>query len=143
MPPACRGALSAIVVLATLGCGTSPITAARIETAVSRTFANLVEVQVSSLGLPAIAASDFGATASCRKLTDGSNSGSGEWACTLNWQGPDRQRLRDTFDLFVAADGCYMATVSGENLGGPTLRAENGQIVRNLLYAFEGCFDLT
>jgi hypothetical protein len=59
------------------------------------------------------------------------------------WQGPDRRRLRDTYELFVTTDGCYMATASVEALGGPVLRAENGREVRNLLYAFEGCFDTT
>jgi hypothetical protein len=38
---------------------------------------------------------------------------------------------------------CYTATVVGENLGGPTLKASDGRIVRNLMYAFEGCFDTT
>ena len=78
----------------------------------------------------------------CRRLT-GSNAGSGEWVCTLTWKGPDRQILRDTYDLFVATDGCYMATVVSEGLGGPVLKASNGTEVRNLLYAFEGCFDIT
>ena len=43
----------------------------------------------------------------------------------------------------VNTDGCYSATVSGESLGGPTLRTPDGRSVRNLLYAFEGCFDTT
>ena len=59
----------------------------------------------------------------------------------LVWQGPDRRTLRDTFDVFVNTDGCYTATVEGEALGGPTLKSEDGRVVRNLLYAFEGCFD--
>jgi hypothetical protein len=138
-----RGALIAIATFALLGCGTSPITSSRIEAAIAPTFANLVQVQVAWLGLPPIAASDFAATASCRKPASDRNAGGGEWVCTLVWQGPDRQPLRDTFDLFVMTDGCYMATVSGENLGGPTLRASDGREVRNLLYAFEGCFDTT
>jgi hypothetical protein len=59
------------------------------------------------------------------------------------WCAPDQQPLRDTFDLFVMTDGCYTATVSGEKLGGPTLRASNGNPVRTLLYTFDGCFDTT
>jgi hypothetical protein len=125
------------------GCGSSPITPARIERAIAATFANLVHIQVSWLGLPPMDAPDFEVRASCRKLTPGSNVGAGEWACTVLWRGPDRQPLRDTFDLFVMTDGCYTATVSGENLGGPTLRASDGRQVRNLLYTFDGCFDTT
>jgi hypothetical protein len=60
---------------------------------------------------------------------------------SLPWQGPDRQTLRDTFDLFVTTDGCYTATAAAETLGGPTLKTTTGSSVRNLLYAFEGCFD--
>jgi hypothetical protein len=114
----------------------------RIEGSIARTFANLVQIQVSWLGLPVMAASDFDVTASCRKLSGGTV-GSGEWLCTLVWKGPERQTLRDAYDLFVATDGCYMALVAGESLGGPTLKAKDGRDVRNLLYAFDGCFDTT
>jgi len=138
----CRTALALLIAHATAGCGSSPITPARIEQAIAPTFANLVHLQVSWLGLPPTAASDFGVTASCRKAL-GENAGSGEWICTLVWKSPDRQTLRDSYDLFVAPDGCYTATVSGDTLGGPTLKASDGRDVRNLLYAFEGCFDTT
>ena len=48
---------------------------------------------------------------------------------------------RDVYDLFVTPDGCYAATAEGESLGAPTITAPDGRRVRNLLYAFEGCFD--
>ena len=138
-------------VLAILGsacvsaCGVSPITSARIETAIASTFANLVHVQVSWLGLPSVPASEFAVKASCRKpgteSTLGNYSGSGEWVCTLRWRGPERQSLRDNYDLFVTPDGCYTATAEGEGRAGPMLKALDGRDVRNLLYAFEGCFD--
>jgi hypothetical protein len=87
-------------------------------------------------------AADFGVKASCRPLLAG-HAGSGEWTCLLSWQGPDRKTLRDNYELFVTTDGCYTATAAVENVGGPTLRAEDGTEVRNLLYAFEGCFDIS
>jgi hypothetical protein len=90
-----------------------------------------------------MATSDFAVRASCRKLLAGANTGSGEWTCALVWRGPDRRMIRDTYELFVTTDGCYTATASAENFGGPTLKAENGSQVRNLLYVFEGCFDTT
>jgi hypothetical protein len=40
----------------------------------------------------------------------------------------------------VNTDGCYTATVEGESVGGPILKAPNGNQVKNLLYVFEGCF---
>jgi hypothetical protein len=73
----------------------------------------------------------------------GSNAGAGSWECRLVWQSPDHQTQHDRYDLSVATDGCYTATATGENLGGPALKARDGREVRNLLYAFEGCFDTT
>jgi hypothetical protein len=134
---------SAVIGLLAAGCGSSPITSTRMEPAFASTFANLVQVQVTSMKLPPMPASDFAAKATCRRLTSGRSSGSGEWLCTVVWRGPEKQFLRDTYDLFVMPDGCYMATVSGESLGGPMLTASDGRSVRNLLYAFDGCFDTT
>jgi hypothetical protein len=136
-------AFGLLALAASLGCGTSPITSARIEGALAPTFANLVHLQVSWLGLPPVPASAFAVNASCRKPGGGANLGSGEWTCTLVWKGPDKQALTDTYDLFVTTDGCFTATVATENLGGPMLKANDGKDVRNLLYAFEGCFDTT
>ena len=129
--------------VAVCSCGPSPITSIRIENAIETTFANLVELQVSRLGLPAMTAPDFAVTAICRRQVGGADAGAGDWSCTLVWQGPDRRTLRDTYELLVTTDGCYTATVAGESLGGPTLNAADGSAVRNLLYAFEGCFDTT
>ena len=122
-------------------CGSSPITPPRIEKALETTFSNLVELQVSRLRLPPIAAPDFAVTAICRKQTAARNDGAGDWTCGIVWQGPDRRMLRDTYDLFVATDGCYTATAAGESLGGPMLKASDGSDVKNLLYTFDGCFD--
>lgn len=138
-----RLALAAIAAALAAGCRASPLTSNRIESAIAPTFANLVQLQVSSMGLPPMSANDFAAKATCRRPGTLSTPGSGEWMCTLIWQGPDRQMLRDTFDLFVTADGCYTATAAAETLGGPTLKAADGRDVRNLLYTFEGCFDTT
>jgi hypothetical protein len=138
-----RLAPAVIVMLALYGCSSSPITSKRIEPAIETTFANLVELQIERMRLPPMGAPDFAVTAICRKQMAGSDAGAGEWTCSLVWQGPDRRTLRDTYELFVNTDGCYSATVSGESLGGPTLRTADGRSVRNLLYAFEGCFDTT
>jgi hypothetical protein len=138
-----REAFAAIAIIGALGCGSSPITSTRMESTFATTFANLVHVQVSWLGLPPMTAADFAAKATCRRLTTGNSAGSGEWLCTVVWKGPEKQFLRDTYDLFVMPDGCYMAQVSGESLGGPVLKTSSGRDVRNLLYAFDGCFDTT
>ena len=137
-----RATLVVASMLALCGCGSSPITPVRIEGAIEPTFANLVQLQISRLGHPKMSPSDFEVTASCRKLAGG-QTGSGEWVCNLAWRSPDGQLLRDTYDLFVATDGCYTATVEGGKLGGPTLRLPDGEDTRNLLFAFDGCFDTT
>jgi hypothetical protein len=136
------GSFTALMLVIVAGCGRSPVTSGRIEGVVARTFANLVQLQVSRLGMPPMTASDFGVTASCRKQAGGT-SGAGDWQCTLTWYGPQRQTLNDTYDLFVSTDGCYTATAGDDHLGGPVLRSGDGSEVRNLLYAFEGCFDTT
>jgi hypothetical protein len=136
-------ALAAVALVAVSTCGHSPITSSRIEAAIETTFANLAALQVARLALPFMTAPDFAVTAICRKQLAGGQTGSGDWTCTLVWQGPDRRTLRDTYDLFVTTDGCYTATVAGESLGGPTLTDADGRDVKNLLYVFEGCFDTT
>jgi hypothetical protein len=141
-----RGALAAVTTAAAIGCGPSAITSARIEGAIASTFANLVHVQLSRVGLSTVAASDIKVTASCRKLVAESGvAGAGDWVCGLIWYGPNRQILHDTYDLSVGSDGCYTATVDGAeaDLGGPTIMTLDAISMRNLLYTFEGCFDTT
>jgi hypothetical protein len=128
------------------GCGASPITSARIEQSIAATFANLVHLQLSRMGLNAVVASEIKVTARCRKAIPGSGAtGSGDWVCTLVWFGPNHRPLGDIYDLSVGTDGCYTATVEGAEaqLGGPTVTASDGRTIRNLLYVFEGCFDTT
>lgn len=140
--PIVRAALVAVVALASIDCGGSPITSRRIEGAIEPTFANLVQLQASRLGLPPVSARDFDVAASCRRVSGG-RSGTGDWICALVWFGPDHQRLKDVFDISVATNGCYTATAEGNSLGGPALKGPDGHDMRNLLFAFDGCFDTT
>jgi hypothetical protein len=138
-----RAVTAGVAAVVVGGCSSySPITADRIEKAIASTFSNLVETQVSWVGLPPLTASEVAASANCLKLPTG-GTGAGEWVCTVIWMGPEGQSVRDAYDLFVATDGCYMASLAGESLGGPILKTRDGKNVRNLLYAFDGCFDST
>ena len=142
---AALGAFTAIAVIA-VGCGSSPITSSRIERAIGPTFANLVHVQLDRVGLPVVTPSAITVTARCRKLVPGTGvRGAGDWTCTLVWYGPNRRPLTDTYDLVVGTDGCYTASINGaeSQLGGPTAVTSGGNIVRNVLYVFDGCFDTT
>jgi hypothetical protein len=136
-----RRALVVVAALAAVSCGPSAITAERIERAFEPTFANLVQVQMSRLKIPPPPTSVFDVTASCRRQATAGDVGAGDWVCKVRWFSPDHQPLRDTFDVVVTTDGCYTATVEGEQLGGATLTARDGREVRNLLHTFEGCFD--
>lgn len=138
-----RAACGAALALA-CGCGPSPITAGRIEAAIGPVFANLVHLQLSRIGLTPLAAADLSVTPACRPLVPGrGDRGAGEWVCSFAWHGPNEVPLHDTYDVVVAPDGCYTASVEGPegNLGGPAITAPDGRQLRNLLYTFEGCFD--
>lgn len=129
--------------LVSTGCGVSPITPARIEQALSTTFANRVHLQVAVMGLPTKPAPEYGVKARCRKLMGDRQAGSGEWACTVDWTGPEGQLLRDQFDLFVNTDGCFSANAEAAALGGHVVTRTDGVDVRNLLYSFDACFETT
>jgi hypothetical protein len=130
-----------VTALAAVACSPSPITATRIEAAMATTFRNLVIVQVSRMDLPPMAAADFVVKANCRRVLAERSDGAGDWMCTVDWRAADRQAQRETYDLFVTTDGCYTASIEGDNLGGPTLGQSERGSIRNLLYVFEGCFD--
>ena len=66
-------AVLAVIAATVCSCGPSPITAPRIEGAVGPTFANLVHLQLTRIGLPTIAASEISVLASCQKVMAGSN----------------------------------------------------------------------
>jgi ABC-2 type transport system permease protein len=139
-----RLGLAGALMIASWGCESSPITSPRIEKSIASTFANLVHAQISRVGLSPLAASEISVKANCHRATGG-GAGAGDWACTLVWSGPNGTLLQDTYDLFVATDGCYTAAVDPREsqLGGATLTTADGKTQRNLLYKFDGCFDTT
>ncbi len=134
----------ALIAALAAGCGASPITSRRVERALGPTFANLVHAQLARMGLPPVAASDIKVTAACYRI-DGRRSGPGDWACTLVWSGPNGATLHDKYDVSVSSDGCYTATADAAEaqLGGPIVTTTDGRAVRNLLHAFDACFDTT
>jgi hypothetical protein len=117
------------------------VTQARMETAVARTFANLVATQESIMGLPDVHADALRATATCKRRAAGR-----DWTCTIEWFIPGRRGLvHDAYEVSVTTDGCYTATSEGAeaHVGGPTVTSPRGEPFTNLLYVFEGCFDTT
>jgi hypothetical protein len=123
------------------------VTGRRIEDAVAPTFANLIRLQRSILGMPTVDVAALRASADCHKVgAPRDTRGAGDWTCTLLWLTPgQRAPAHDTYDVTVTADGCYAATADGSeaHIGGPTLPTRDGKTTTNLLYTFEGCFDTT
>jgi hypothetical protein len=138
-----RPLVAVALVTALAACGGSAVTEDRVERAMAPLFANLVHVQLQRMGLPAIPVSALRTTASCYRISGG-HDGTGDWACTIVWSGPNGATLRDSYEVTVGANGCFAATLSGSTeaqLGGPTVTTQENRQVRNLLYAFDGCFD--
>jgi len=73
------GASLAATMVLLSGCGSGGVTAPRIEDALAPTFANLIQLQRSILGLPDVDASAFARPATCHKLGQGKDvSGGGQ-----------------------------------------------------------------
>jgi hypothetical protein len=142
-----RALLAAALAMLPAACGPSPITSTRIEAAIAPTFANLIQLQLARLGVTPVPTSALTVRARCQRLPGGTgrtSAGAGSWTCSLIWFGPNHRRLVDSYELSVGTDACYTATVeTNEALGGPTIPIGDGREVKNLLYAFEGCFDTT
>src|SRR5262245_55563421 len=139
-----RSVVMAAAAITTWHCGSSLLTASRVETSIAGTFSNLVQAQLLRIGLASVAPVEIKVKATCHR-PGGGDSGAGEWICSLVWSGPNGSFLQDTFDVTVGPDGCYTAAVdpTESQLGGPTSKALDGRTERNLLYKFDGCFDPT
>ena len=135
------------VLVFVVSCGGSRIDSQRVANAVAPTFANLIHVQEPILGGPPVLAASLHASASCEKTGSTPDlAGAGNYRCTVTWLIPGHVApVRDTYEVSVTTDGCYAATADGaeSHLGGPTLKTLSGATVTNLLYAFDGCFDVT
>ncbi len=141
-----RTTLVGLVVLLA-GCHPGGVTPRRLEQAIAPTFANLVEVQESRMGLAPVRASALRASATCHKVGAAADAGGGgSWKCTVVWFAPGhKEPLFDVYDLGVTTDGCFTATADGAeaHVGGPKVSTPGGTSVTNLLYVFDGCFDPT
>jgi hypothetical protein len=134
-----RGAL---LLLCLAACDAGGVLQPDLEKAFASTFANLVALQESRMGVPRVEAGSLRASASCHHVGAGAaNRGSGSWKCAVLWHTPRGEPLHDNYDVSVTPDGCYTANVDGSHLGGPTLPATDGGTVTNLLYVLDGCFE--
>ena len=141
------GAITVIVavVLGASGCGSSGITADRLNRAVAPTFANLYVLQQSLRGRK-VAAASLNSRADCgRGGPETADSGAGnDWLCTVTWfnTGPNIA-VTASYQVHVQTNGCYTADGDGPaDLNGRQLiTAADGATVTNPLWQFDGCFD--
>lgn len=150
MSAARRGILVALAATAAVlaGCS-SPDTAARLNSALGPTFARLYAVQQQRLGhvLPARGpdgrAQCFrggGVVSPGATPTGTGTAGAGDdWTCTVVYPYPDGHLEPITYDVALAATGCYSASGPSAVVGGQTLQTPSGKAVVNPLYAFDGC----
>ncbi len=129
-----------VAALALTACGGPDVTQARLEDAVGPTFAQLYQRQQDLLGKPTPATPEASATCH-RSGAHAAASGAGDdWICVLLLQVGGPQAIF-TYELNVAADGCYTADGPPALVGGKSLLTPTGTSRVNPLFAFDGCFD--
>jgi hypothetical protein len=127
-------------------CGSTGITAPRIDGSVAAAFANLWALQQAEEGhgRPTVASLD--STASCLKgVPADSQQGAGnDWVCDVTWYvaGPSTP-VTAIYNMNVKTDGCYTADGDGPASvnGQRTISTPSGGSTVNPLWEFDGCFD--
>jgi ABC-2 type transport system permease protein len=120
------------------GCGSSGITAARVQSSVATTFANLWVLQQSQQAHPHPSPAALHSTAACQR-------GGSVWVCNVTWlvDGPSTPATA-IYDLNMRANGCYTADGNGPFAVNEqrTIATPNGSKI-NPLWQFDSCFDTT
>ncbi len=126
-------------------CGTSDITAPRLERSLSQTFSNLYLQQAKILGRRGITVASLKARAHCEKggPTVADQGPGADWTCLMSWDDPNVP-LPDgsgKFELNVHSNDCYTATGTAKLVGLLEITDTRGETVRNPLFEFDCCFD--
>ncbi|MGA2826700.1 MAG: hypothetical protein ABSF03_11330 [Streptosporangiaceae bacterium] len=145
------GTAAAVITLLTLtasGCGSTGLTAPRLQTSLSSTFANLYVLQQTEQGNPKPSAASLKSQASCQKggTPDIPQDGSGVWLCQITYlvAGPGYPVIAK-YNVDVQTDGCYAADGDGPASvnGSPTITGPHYAQLINPLSLIDGCFDTT
>jgi ABC-2 type transport system permease protein len=130
------------------GCGSSALTAQRLQRSISATFANLYVLQQQRQGHPAPSPRRLATRATCQKGTpDTTQAGPGaDWLCTVTFlvAGP-RTPVRALYNVDLRTDGCFFADGDGPVTlnGRRTITGAGYRQVFNPLWRIEACFDVT
>ncbi len=140
------GAVAACLALGLSGCGSTGLTASRLQESIGHTFANLYVYQQAEQGNPAVSAASLHSHASCQKggSIDNVQDGSGTWLCEITYlvAGPGYPVIAK-YNVDVQTDGCYAADGDGPASvnGSPTVTGPHYNQVTNPLFLIDGCFD--
>jgi hypothetical protein len=145
---AAAAAATACVALSLSGCGSTGLTAGRLQASISHVFANLYVLQQAEQGNPRPATRSLDSKASCQKGGSPGNvqDGSGTWLCQITYlvAGPGYPVIAK-YEVDVQTDGCYAADGDGPASvnGSPTITGPGYVQVNNPLFLIDGCFDTT
>ncbi len=136
--------LAALAALA--GAGPNPITAARLQNAITPAFNSLTLLQQRELGRVVPAGAKLNILPSCSRRAGTSRGPGDDWTCTLTVFIPQPgavpfQQTPVTYDLSVKSDGCYKAEAPPSFVGQQMMRDAHGHSVVNPLFTIYGCFD--
>ncbi|MBM0237069.1 hypothetical protein JNW88_07805 [Micromonospora sp. ATA32] len=125
------------------GCGQPDVTRARLESAITPTFANLYVQRATLLGEPAVTVASIDATADCDrggpKIPD---VGPGpDWICMIHFTDDHGQAQDGKFEVQAKADATYVAGGPSKLIGQATLTDTHGRDVPNPVFEFDGAFD--
>jgi ABC-2 type transport system permease protein len=130
------------------GCGSTGLTAGRLQASISHAFANLYVLQQVDQGNPRPTSRSLDSKASCQKggSADNVQDGSGTWLCQITYlvAGPGYPVIAK-YEVDVQTDGCYAADGDGPASvnGSPTITGPGYVQVNNPLFLIDGCFETT
>jgi ABC-2 type transport system permease protein len=136
-----------LLVLTVSGCGSTGLTAGRLQASISSTFANLYVLQQVEQGNPRPSAPSLDSHTSCQRGTPATvQEGSGVWLCQITYlvAGPGYPVIAK-YKVDVQTDGCYAADGDGPASvnGSPTITGPHYEQLINPLALIDGCFDIT
>ena len=141
-------AILPLLALTISGCGSTNLTAGRLQASIAATFASLYVLQQADQGNPRPPARSLDSHAACQKggTPDIPQDGSGVWLCQITYlvAGPGYPVIA-RYNVDVQTDGCYAADGDGPASvnGSPTITGPGYQQVINPLSLIDGCFDTT
>lgn len=136
--------IAALTSVATLvSCGKTDVTRARVENAITPTFANLYVHQAVILGHPGVTIASTAAATTCdRGGPKVADKGPGaDWICMIHFTDETQTAQDAKFELQIKANSCYAATGPSSLLGPVMITDTHGTDVPNPVFEFDGCFD--